>query len=86
MPGAKLDLYRHLNWLSTFIAICEVCPSLLLLLSKHKLAVYAYRHPDPDTRPAFCDLMLLLLQLSVACSTEKCTASDNKLGGAWEQG
>ena len=21
-----------------------------------------YRHPDPDSRPAFCNLMLLLLQ------------------------
>ena len=23
-------------------------------------AAYAYRHPDPDSRPVFCDLMLLL--------------------------
>ena len=58
----------------------------------HQLAAYAHRHPDPDSRPAFCDLLLLLqrpdFQL-LKWSEEDETAFSKKartLGGPLEDG
>ena len=52
-----------------------------------------YRHPDPDSRPAFCNLMLLLLQRPdfqlLSWSEEDETTFSKKartLGGPLEDG
>ena len=56
------------------------------------LLMITYRHPDPDSRPAFCDLLLLLqrpdFQLLRSSEEDEATLSKKArtLGGSLEDG